>query len=136
MNDSDEKKVKVLIVDDERDFLETLGFWLKSKGYSVETADSGSKALELIKQSIPDIVFLDVVMPEMDGIETLREIRKISPSLAVVMVTAHTSNKKIMEAEELGVSGFFRKSADFSHAAKMIQVCLDKLKDSREDNEL
>ena len=127
MNDSQE--IKILIVDDERDFLETMGFWLKSKGYIIDMADSGNAAIEKIKENPPDVVFLDVVMPGMDGIETLREIRKISPDLSVVMVTAHTSNKKITEAEELGVAGFFRKSADFSHAAKMIQVCLDKLKD-------
>lgn len=133
MDGGENRTVKVLIVDDEKDFLETLGFWLKTKGYFVDMADSGRSAIEKIKTFMPDIVFLDVVMPEMDGIETLKEIRKIAPELAVVMVTAHTSNKKIMEAEELGVSGFFRKSADFSHAAKMIQACLDKLRDKGED---
>jgi len=129
---SEENAVKILIVDDERDFLETMSFWLKSKGYIVNMADNGTAAVESIQQDSPDVVFLDVVMPGMDGIETLREIRKISPELSVVMVTAHTSNKKITDAEELGVAGFFRKSADFSHAAKMIQVCLDKLKDRDE----
>lgn len=129
---NEEDAVKILIVDDERDFLETMSFWLKSKGYIVDMADNGRSAVEIIKQNLPDVVFLDVVMPEMDGIETLREIRKVSPELSVVMVTAHTSNKKITDAEELGVAGFFRKSADFSHAAKMIQVCLDKLKDREE----
>jgi two-component system nitrogen regulation response regulator NtrX len=126
---TDAKQIKILIVDDERDFLETMGFWLKSKGYSVETANGGSEAIQKLPQYQPDVVFLDVVMPGMDGIETLREIRKTHQSLSVIMVTAHTSNKKITEAEELGVAGFFRKSADFSHAAKMIQVCLDKLRD-------
>jgi DNA-binding NtrC family response regulator len=129
MNEKKNSDIKILIVDDEKDFLETMGFWLKSKGYSVEMAGSGYEAVDKIKNRVPDVVFLDVVMPGMDGVETLREIRKAHPDLSVVMVTAHTSNKRITEAEELGVSGFFRKSADFSHAANMIQVCLDKLKD-------
>ncbi len=125
-------ETKILIVDDEKDFLETMGFWLKSKGYKVEMANNGNEAIESIKKYLPDVVFLDVVMPGMDGIETLREVRKTHPDLSVIMVTAHTSNKRITEAEELGVSGFFRKSADFSHAAKMVQVCLEKLKDKFE----
>ena len=123
-----EDQTKILIVDDEKDFLETMGYWLKSKGYSVEMANSGEEALEKIRQNAPDVIFLDVVMPNMDGIETLRKMRDINPNISVIMVTAHISNKRITEAEELGVSGFFRKSADFSHAAKMIQVCLEKLK--------
>ena len=94
---NDEQAIKILIVDDERDFLETMGFWLKSKGYIVDMADNGKTAIEKIKQDVPDVVFLDVVMPEMDGIETLREIRKVNPDLSVVMVTAHTSNKKITD---------------------------------------
>ena len=120
---------EILYVDDDQSMCELIEADFSHRGYQVVWNTSPAAALELLYKEPFDVVLVDLVMPEMDGIETLREIRKISPDLSVVMVTAHTSNKKITEAEELGVAGFFRKSADFSHAAKMIQVCLEKLKE-------
>ena len=120
-----EKEFNILIVDDEKDFLETMGSFLKLKGYFVLTADDGHKAIDMIKQNKPDLVLLDVVMPEFDGVDTLKEIRKTAPDLDVIMITAHTSNERIKDAEEFGASAFFRKSSDFTHVAKMIENFLE-----------
>jgi response regulator RpfG family c-di-GMP phosphodiesterase len=63
----DEKQVKVLLIDDEPDFAQIVAFRLKSKGYIVYSAKSGQEGIELIKKENPDIVFLDLKMPQMDG---------------------------------------------------------------------
>ena len=126
-NEKATKDIKILIVDDEKDFLDAISVYLQKKGYSVQTAENGYKAIDIIKENKPDLVLLDVVMPDFDGIDTLKEIRRITPDLGVIMITAHTSNKRIVEAEEYGAAGFFRKSSDFLHISKMIETFIKKL---------
>ncbi|HRB92787.1 MAG TPA: response regulator, partial [Chitinophagales bacterium] len=72
-----EKTFKILVVDDEPDILEFLSYNLEKEGFSVETAENGKQALEKAKKSQPDIVLLDVMMPEMDGIEACRTMREM-----------------------------------------------------------
>jgi CheY-like chemotaxis protein len=120
--------IHVLLVDDEADYAETMAFWLKAKGYRVTTAASGEEALEQLKANRPGIVFLDVMMPGMDGIETLRRIRTEHPDVPVIMVTAYASEEKMQEARTLGAVGFFEKSSDFSLAAKLIDGALKGMK--------
>lgn len=120
-----DKAINVLMVDDEVDFLEPVAFWLKSKGYAVTTVNNGAEAVELIKQSLPDVVFLDINMPGIDGIETLRRIRAITRELPVVMVTAaYQDEKNISRASTLGISGFFPKNNSLSELVRVIETCL------------
>jgi len=70
---------KILLVDDEPDIIEFLGYNLTKEGFDVTTASSGKKAIEIAKEITPDLIILDVMMPEMDGIETCQEIREIEP---------------------------------------------------------
>ena len=72
-----ENKFKILLVDDEPDILEIISYNLKSNGFEVFTALNGVKAFKKAKSNLPDLIILDVMMPEMDGIETCEEIRKI-----------------------------------------------------------
>ena len=105
-----EKKPRVLLVDDEPDFLEPVTSWLESKGYTVMTALSGKEAIDLVKQQHVDIVFLDIRMPEMDGAETLRRIRTFNTDIPVVIVTAvYQEEERLLQDKTLGVSGFFLK---------------------------
>jgi two-component system nitrogen regulation response regulator NtrX len=120
--------IEVLLVDDEADYAETMAFWLKAKGYKVTTASNGEEALSQLKAKIPRIVFLDILMPGMDGIETLRRIRENHPDLPVIMVTAYASEDKMQIATALGAVGFFPKAADFSQAAKLIDQALRGMK--------
>ena len=69
---------KILIVDDEPDILEFINYNLKKEGFNVYQASTGREAIETAKQQIPDLILLDIMLPEMDGIETCEEIRKIS----------------------------------------------------------
>ena len=120
-----EKKLKVLLVDDEIDYTQPMAFWLESKGYSVTVAPDGRSAIELIKKDEPDIVFLDLKMPVMDGIETLRNIRGFNKNLPVIIITVEYANEeKFEEAKRLGTSGYFPKKGSFEELERIIEVTL------------
>ncbi|MFB1021760.1 MAG: response regulator transcription factor [Vicingaceae bacterium] len=80
------KKEKILIVDDEADILEIVGYNLKKEGFDVFTAENGKKAIEIAIEVNPDLIILDVMMPEMDGMETCYQMRNI-PALKDTLVT-------------------------------------------------
>jgi CheY-like chemotaxis protein len=82
---------RVLIVDDEDDFRETIVKRLKSRKITAEGAEDGIRALELIEKTDFDVIVLDVKMPGMDGIETLRRIKAKKPGVEVIMLTGHAS---------------------------------------------
>lgn len=116
--------INVLVVDDEKDFLYTMEYWLKSKGYQVITAANGKDALAKIKNNPVDIIFLDLHMPVMDGAEALKQIREFNKNVPVVIITAYTVDDKISEVEKYNISGFFSKEKDFSESAKLIETIL------------
>lgn len=86
-------KQKILLVDDERDILELIGFNLEKEGYEVYTAENGRKAIEVANRVIPDLILLDVMMPEMDGMETCRELRE-NPRFAQVLIAFLTARNE------------------------------------------
>jgi DNA-binding response OmpR family regulator len=132
-----EKQIIVLLVDDETDFTEPIAFWLKSRGYAVVTAVNGRDAVDKVKTNPPDIVFMDINMPILDGLEAIREIRDFNKELPIIMVTAaYGSEEKITRAKELGVSGFFAKNYTFDQLVQMIQMTLRTHKNLRDpDND-
>lgn len=87
---SSQSKAKVLVVDDDQDILEMLSYNLTKEGYEVQSADNGRAALEIAQDFIPDLIILDVMMPEMDGIETCVEIRQL-PALKDTLVAFLTA---------------------------------------------
>ncbi|MBI4343131.1 MAG: response regulator [Candidatus Omnitrophica bacterium] len=120
-----EGPIRVLLVDDEPDFLESISFWLASKGYAVQKTSNGEAAIELIKTNPPHVVFLDCMMPTIDGFETLRRIRAVNKTLPVIMVTAGVSDEnKFAGARALGMSGFFPKGGSLDQLANMLQIAL------------
>lgn len=120
-----DRVITVMLVDDETDFTEPIAFWLKSRGYAVTTAVNGQEAVEKVRREPPDIIFLDINMPILDGLEALKEIRSFEKTLPVIMVTAaYGSEEKINQAKELGVSGFFAKTYTFDQLMQMIQMTL------------
>lgn len=86
-------KQKILLVDDEKDILELIGFNLEKEGYEVYTAINGRKALEVARQTSPDLILLDVMMPEMDGMETCRELRE-DPQFKNVLIAFLTARNE------------------------------------------
>lgn len=115
---------KVLLVDDEEEFTSILSERMETRGLSVQTAADGKTALELIKKSYFDVVVLDMSMPEMDGIETLKRLLKITPDIQVIMLTGHATLQKGVEAVKLGAVDFLEKPADF-------ESLLSKIKDAQ-----
>ncbi|MCK4249266.1 MAG: response regulator [Candidatus Omnitrophica bacterium] len=126
----DISEIKILLVDDESDFLDPMAYWLKSKGYQTLTAAGGEEALEQLKEQSVDIVFLDINMAGLDGIQTLRKIREeLKIDVPVIMVTAYGTKDRLIEAEKLGISGFFPKEDGFEKASILIQTVLRLHKD-------
>lgn len=103
---------KVLLVDDEEEFVKTLGERLEMRGIEPTTAFTGEAALKRIEQEQPDIMVLDIKMPGIDGMEVLRRVRKAYPRIQVIMLTAHGSDKDKAEAERLGAFAYMRKPVD------------------------
>ena len=104
------KMPKILIVDD-NDMMRTLlrGI-LRSESYEIiGEAKNGAIALDVIAKNKPDIVFLDVIMPEMDGLETLQNIKSNYPEIVVVMITGNPSKENVEESIQGGASGFIIK---------------------------
>jgi DNA-binding NtrC family response regulator len=99
----------VLLVDDEIDFLETLTKRLKKRNLNTLSANTGVRALEILKQEPIDVVVLDVKMPDMDGIDTLKEIKKINPLIEVIMLSGHANMEIAIEGMELGAFDYLMK---------------------------
>jgi len=99
----------VLIVDDEITIIESLSGILSDDGFEVIHAFNGYEALKKIETESPDIVLLDIWMPGMDGIETLREIKQKFPNIPVVMITGHGSIESAVEATKSGAYDFLEK---------------------------
>ena len=119
------KDIRILLVDDEDGFRRPMEFWLKAKGYQVIGVNNGANALTQIERERPTIVYLDMKMPGMNGIETLAKIRENDKTLPVIMITAYGTPNDMKAAEALGVSGFFMKDDDFASAAKLIVIALE-----------
>jgi two-component system OmpR family response regulator len=100
---------RVLIVDDEEEFVETIVKRLKERGLAAEGVTSGKQALELMQTQDFDVVILDVKMPGMDGIETLREMKKRKPTTEVIMLTGHGSVESGIQGLQLGAYNYVMK---------------------------
>ena len=105
-------KCKILLVDDEITMVKYLSKRLIKKGFDISTAYNGLDALELMKESNFDVVLLDVLMPGMDGIETLREIKRIKPMTEVIMLTGHASVEVGIEGMKAGAFNYIMKPFD------------------------
>jgi CheY-like chemotaxis protein len=81
--------VKILVVDDEKNILKLYKAELEDEGYNVVTANSGKEALEVFRQENPDLVTLDIMMPDIDGIQVLRQLKQENPQIPVIMLTAY-----------------------------------------------
>jgi len=123
------QKVRILLVDDEPDYVEPVAFWLTSQGHRVTTVENGVKALEALTKQEFDVVFLDVNMPEMNGIETLKRLRDTNKTLPVIMVTAAYQDEfKFTEAKALGISGYFPKGSPLTQLSHVLDVALRMLR--------
>ena len=117
---------KVLFVDDEIDFLETLLKRMKKRGVDVTGVGSGEEALSFLDTNQVDVVVLDVRMPGMDGIETLREIKKRHPLVEVIMLTGHANLEVAIEGMELGAFDYLMKPMDIDELLYKVEDAYKK----------
>jgi DNA-binding NtrC family response regulator len=103
---------RVLMVDDEKEFAEALSERLRLREYDVTTSLSGEDAVSKIKARRYDVVILDVSMPGMDGVETLREIKRLQPLTEVIMLTGHATVDSAIHGMKLGAFDYLRKPCE------------------------
>lgn len=106
------EKLNILVVDDEEVMRELFTRTLGLKGYKVDTAKDGPSAIEAVKKDPYDLIFLDVVMPEMDGLEVLKKIKEITAVPIVTMMTGFEVKDKLEEAQKLGAYNSLHKPFD------------------------
>jgi DNA-binding NtrC family response regulator len=107
--------MNILIVDDEPQVAEVLALSLARQGHKTSIANSGEAALEMVRESAPDAMFLDVSMPGMNGLDVLQEVKRTRPSLAVVVITGHATDHEIDEVRRLGAVDVIPKPAALTH---------------------
>jgi DNA-binding NtrC family response regulator len=113
---------KVLIVDDEKGFLDVLAERMQSRGMEVTTATSAKEALQKMEAQTFDAIVLDLMMPEMGGIEALQHIKEKNPDSEVILLTGQPSVSKGVEAMKLGASDFLIKPADINELTEKIKL--------------
>jgi len=104
---------RVLLVDDEKDFVEMLGLRLEEVGENVTPAHSGQECLQVLEKKEIDVVILDILMPGMDGIATLKEIKRRFPLVEVIMLTGHGTTESAVKGLKLGAYDYLLKPAHF-----------------------
>jgi len=111
---------RILIVDDEGEFAKALSLRIQARGMTVDVAGNGYEAIEKA-QAVPyDAIILDIQLPGIDGLETLRRLRAQNPELQVILLTGHATWERGVEAMKLGALEFMDKPADFAELMKTI----------------
>jgi two-component system nitrogen regulation response regulator NtrX len=127
---------RVLVVDDERGVREALRQTLEYEGIEVRTAESGDKALKVVPEFHPHLVFLDIKMAGMDGLATLAELKKIDGDVDVVMISGHGTIQTAVEATQLGAYDFLEKPLDTDRILLTLRNALDHVDLSVENERL
>lgn len=119
-------KTNILVVDDLRSIRLTLGGILEDKGHNVVTAEDGYQAIEAVKKSHFDAIFMDIKMPGINGVQTFREVKKIDPKAAVIMMTAYSVEDLVKEALEEGAYAIAYKPFDIDRIIALIEELLER----------
>jgi DNA-binding NtrC family response regulator len=112
---------KILLVDDEQDFLDVMSERMRNRGMDVTTASSAKEALEMVKDQTFDAIIVDLLMPEMDGLEALENMKKINSDLQVILLTGNATVEKGIEAMKLGAMDLVEKPADMNSLTEKIK---------------
>jgi len=115
-----EKKSSILVVDDDRLFLQTLSRILKAKGYLVTVVTSGPEAIQKTEENAFDCTLIDIRLPGIDGLETYKEIKKIRPGARVVIMTGYSVDELIDRALSEGVDEFISKPFNYEQLLRVL----------------
>jgi two-component system response regulator CpxR len=125
-------KISVLLVDDEKDFVESLAERLQLRDFNVATALSGDEAIKLVEENEFDVIVLDVQMPGKDGVETLKEIKNIEQLSQVIMLTGHATVKTAIEGMKSGAFDYLMKPTDTDELIEMINNAYQLVAEQRD----
>lgn len=125
---------RIVIIDDEPEIRAALGGILSDEGYDVVTAATGQEGLELVTERLPELCFLDIWLPDADGIEILAKIKKRSPACQVIMISGHSSIETAVKATQIGASDFLEKPLSLEKVLVAAQNGL-KVRRLTEENE-
>ncbi|OGR01440.1 MAG: hypothetical protein A2511_00770 [Deltaproteobacteria bacterium RIFOXYD12_FULL_50_9] len=117
-----EKNINILLVDDEADFLETTTKRMKRRGYSVKTATNCADAFQEIATGWPEVVVLDVMLPDKDGILCLKEIKQAWPTTVVILLTGHASMQAGLKSVEYGAHDYCLKPVELDQLIEKIEI--------------
>ncbi|GAG95642.1 unnamed protein product [marine sediment metagenome] len=123
---------RILLVDDESHVLELLSVALEDEGYRILTANNGRKALDQLKKEEPQVVVLDIRMPDLDGVEVLRQIKEINKATSVIMMTAYGAMDTVVKAMQLGAYDYLTKPLDLKKVKVLIRRALEAQELTRE----
>jgi DNA-binding NtrC family response regulator len=115
---------KVLLVDDEEEFLEAMAERMRQRDMDVSTTASPADALRMVQEHPFDVIVLDLMMPEMDGLEVLKAVKEKQPDLQVILLTGHATVEKGIEAMKFGAMDFLEKPTE-------LKVLVEKIKEAR-----
>lgn len=119
-----EEPLRILLVDDEEDFLEATSKRLRRRGFEVRTATRCEAAMPVVEERWPGVVVLDVMLPDVDGMECLRRVKQSAPALPVVMLTAHASMQAGLEGIAQGASDYCLKPIEVDALVEKIRIAV------------
>lgn len=119
---------KILLVDDEIEFTAALAERMENRGLDVDTVESGEAALEAVEKEDFCLIILDLSMPGMDGLETLKRMRAAKPELQIIVLTGRATIEKGVEAMKLGALDFLEKPADIKALMEKFELAKGKRK--------
>lgn len=131
------KDIKILLVDDEQDILEIIGYNLSQEGYQIVTAQNGKEAVSKAKKELPHLIIMDVMMPEMDGMEACENIRKI-PELShtiITFLTARSEDYSQVAGFDAGADDYIAKPIKPKLLVSKVKALLRRLKETEQNSE-
>ena len=131
------KNIKILLVDDEPDILEIVGYNLSHEGYQIYKANNGKEAIRMAKKVLPHLIIIDVMMPEMDGMEACENIRKIPElnNVIITFLTARNEDYSQVAAFDAGADDYISKPIKPKLLVSKVKALLRRLKEEKQDSE-
>ena len=125
---------KILVIDDEKFITKSIKQHLEKEGCEVMTAETGEEGVEIFKADPPDIILLDLNMPGMGGIETLKSVRKLSSDIIVIIITAHGDIETAVSSIKLGAYDFVEKPFELNRISVLVKKAMETVHLKREVN--
>lgn len=123
---TEQLNARVMLVDDEQDYLDALSARLEMRGMKVTAVSRGQEAVDIASDKKFDVILLDLAMPGMDGLETLKRIKENDPDAEIIILTGHGSVKAGVEAMKLGAEDFMEKPVRFEQLLTRIEEAQEK----------